>query len=71
VNVEQRSDDLQVVLDAVVDLADQPALARQRVAHLPLRFLDALDRALEGRPSSRISSAGPSRSGAQTIVAGW
>ena len=47
-DVEQRGDDLQVVLHAVVDLADQPALALERLGHLPLRFLDPLDRAVEG-----------------------
>ena len=48
VDVEQRGDDLEVVLHAVMDLADQPPLAVERLGHLPLRFLDALDRALEG-----------------------
>src|SRR5215213_4016155 len=47
VDVEQRGDDLEVVLDAVMDLPDQPALAGQSIGHLALRLLDLRDGASE------------------------
>ena len=44
VDVEQRGDDLEVVLHPVVDFAHQPPLAVERCGHLALRLLDAVDR---------------------------
>ena len=47
---EKAGDDLEVVLDPVMDLADQPALAFERLLHRPLRLFDPVDRADERRP---------------------
>ena len=46
-DAEQRGDDLEVVLDPVMDLADQPPLTVQRVERVSLGALDAVDRAFE------------------------
>ena len=47
-DAEQGGDDLEVVLDAVMDLADQSALALERFGHAALGLVDAVDRAREG-----------------------
>src|SRR4051812_5251824 len=47
VNVEQRSDDLEVVFHPVMDFADEPPLSFQRTSHLPLRLVDAGDGSTE------------------------
>ncbi len=49
-DVEQRGDDLQVVLHPMVDFAHQPSLPFQRARHLALRFLDLSDNASERVP---------------------
>ena len=47
-DVEQRGDDLEVVLHPVMDFADQPPLAFERVEPSALGAFDPVDRALEG-----------------------
>src|SRR5258705_8134416 len=48
VDVEQRRDDLQIILHPVVVLADQPSLSVERAGHFAFGFIDARHRALEG-----------------------
>ena len=48
VDAEQRGDDLQVVLHAVMDFANKSPLTFQRIAHFALARLDSLDRPGEG-----------------------
>jgi hypothetical protein len=48
VDVEQRGDDLKVVLYAMMDFANEPSLPLERVGSLLLGLLDPVDRAAEG-----------------------
>ena len=48
VNAEQRGDHLEVVLDPVMDFADQPPLPFERIERLSLRTFDPVDRPAEG-----------------------
>ena len=47
VNVDQGRDDLKIVFHAMVDFADQPALAFKRARHFALGLVDAREGSLE------------------------